>query len=214
MDNFLDVLRNDHSDFDKGILEDQVGKNPMDLFAKWLREAKEKGVSEPNAVVISTVNLDGYPQSRIVYLRELLDEGFIFYTNYTSAKGKALAANPKVGALLFWPGLERQISVLGEAEKIPSEMSDAYFQGRPRGSQLGAWASLQSETLASRQELEDRVVYYSKKYPTEVPRPAHWGGYLVKPNRFEFWQGRPSRLHDRIVFQQEKTDWKVFRLNP
>ncbi|MFA7274420.1 MAG: pyridoxamine 5'-phosphate oxidase [Crocinitomicaceae bacterium] len=214
MDNFLDVLRNDHSEFDQGRLEDQVGNNPMDLLAKWLRNATEKGVSEPNAIAISTINSDGFPQTRIVYLRELLEEGFVFYTNYLSSKGKALAVHPKMHGLLFWPGLERQISISGICEKIPSEMSDAYFKERPRGSQLGAWASHQSDVLISRKELEDRVLYYSEKFPNEVPRPPHWGGYLVKPSRFEFWQGRPSRLHDRIVFQFENENWKVFRLNP
>lgn len=214
MDDFLDVLRNDHHQFDSGKLEDHFGDNPIELMAKWLREATEKGLSEPNAIAISTIGKDQRPSSRIVYLRELLEEGFVFYTNYESNKGKAIAYHPEVHGLLFWPGLERQISISGIAEKVPSEMSDAYFNSRPRSSQLGAWASQQSEELTSRQELEERVNHFSEKYPTVVPRPEHWGGYLVKPSRIEFWQGRPSRLHDRIVFEKTDNTWKIYRLNP
>lgn len=214
MDDFLDILRNDHHQFDAGKLEDHYGNNPMDLLATWLREATEKGVSEPNAISISTLGLDEFPHARIVYLRELVEEGFIFYTNYHSAKGKAIDAHEKIHGLLFWPGLERQISISGIAEKIPTELSDAYFEARPRGSKLGAWASHQSEKLSSRDELENRVKEYDLKFPSEVPRPPHWGGYLVKAVRFEFWQGRPSRLHDRIVFEKTGDNWKIYRLNP
>ena len=214
MDDFLDVLRNDHHQFDSGKLEDHFGNNPIELLSKWLREATEKGVSEPNAISISTIGLDERPHSRIVYLRELVEEGFVFYTNYESNKGKAIAHHPAIHGLLFWPGLERQISISGFAEKVPAEMSDAYFNSRPRGSQLGAWASQQSSILNSRQELEDRVSYFSEKFPLEVPRPPHWGGYLVVPDRFEFWQGRPSRLHDRIVFEKNGNSWNIYRLNP
>ncbi len=214
MDDFLDILRNDHHQFDAGKLEDHYGNNPMDLLATWLREATEKGVSEPNAISISTLGLDEFPHARIVYLRELVEEGFIFYTNYHSAKGKAIVAHEKIHGLLFWPGLERQISISGIAEKIPAELSDAYFEARPRGSKLGAWASHQSEILSSRDELENRVKEYDLKFPNEVPRPPHWGGFLVKAVRFEFWQGRPSRLHDRIVFEKQQDTWKIYRLNP
>jgi len=214
MDDFLKILRNDHHQFDAGKLEDHFGNNPMDLLARWLREAAEKGVSEPNAIAISTIGLTGFPRTRIVYLRELLQEGFVFYTNYNSEKGKAIDANSNLHGLLFWPGLERQISITGIAEKIPSDMSDAYFEARPRGSKLGAWASNQSEKLTSRQELENRVKDFAEKFPNEVPRPPHWGGYLVRPIRFEFWQGRPSRLHDRIVFDKNNSEWTIYRLNP
>jgi pyridoxamine 5'-phosphate oxidase len=214
MDDFLDILRNDHHQFDAGKLEDHYGNNPMDLLATWLREATEKGVSEPNAISISTIGLDGFPHARIVYLRELVEEGFIFYTNYHSAKGKSIEAHEKIHGLLFWPSLERQISISGIVEKIPAALSDAYFEARPRGSKLGAWASHQSEILSSRDELEKRVQEYDLKFPNDVPRPPHWGGYLVKPLRFEFWQGRPSRLHDRIVFEKHQDSWKIYRLNP
>jgi pyridoxamine 5'-phosphate oxidase len=195
-------------------LEDHIGKEPFTLLAKWLREAIEKQVSEPNAMSISTIGLDGYPHARIVYLKELLEEGPIFYTNYASDKGKSIEANPNIHALIFWPGLERQIRIMGTAEKVPEEMSDTYFQSRPWGSKIGAWASHQSEVLASREELEARVHELAMKHPVEVPRPPHWGGYLLRPIQIEFWQGRRSRLHDRIVFELEEGSWKIYRKNP
>jgi pyridoxamine 5'-phosphate oxidase len=144
----------------------------------------------------------------------LLEEGPIFYTNYASDKGKSIEANPNIQALIFWPGLERQIRIMGTAEKVPEEMSDTYFQSRPWGSKIGAWASHQSEVLASREELEERVHELALKYPVEVPRPPHWGGYLLRPIQIEFWQGRRSRLHDRIVFELEEGSWKIYRKNP
>jgi pyridoxamine 5'-phosphate oxidase len=214
MEEFLDLLRNDHHSFDQGKLEDHIGNEPFTLLAKWLREAIEKQVSEPNAMSISTIGLDGFPHARIVYLKELLEEGPIFYTNYASDKGKSIEANPNIQALIFWPGLERQIRIMGTAEKVPEEMSDTYFQSRPWGSKIGAWASHQSEVLASREELEERVHELALKYPVEVPRPPHWGGYLLRPIQIEFWQGRRSRLHDRIVFELEEGSWKIYRKNP
>jgi len=214
MEEFLDLLRNDHHSFDQGKLEDHIGNEPFSLLAKWLREAIEKQVSEPNAMSISTIGLDGFPHSRIVYLKELLEEGPIFYTNYASDKGKAIEANPNIHALIFWPGLERQIRIMGTAERVPEELSDIYFQSRPWGSKIGAWASHQSEVLGSREELEKRVHELAMKYPTEVPRPPHWGGYLIRPIQIEFWQGRRSRLHDRIVFDLENGSWKIYRKNP
>lgn len=214
MEEFLDLLRNDHHSFDQGKLEDHIGNEPFTLLAKWLREAIEKQVSEPNAMSISTIGLDGFPHARIVYLKELLEEGPIFYTNYASDKGKSIEANPNIQALIFWPGLERQIRIMGTAEKVPEEMSDTYFQSRPWGSKIGAWASHQSEVLASREELEERVHELALKYPVEVPRPPHWGGYVLRPIQIEFWQGRRSRLHDRIVFELEEGSWKIYRKNP
>ena len=214
MEEFLDLLRNDHHSFDQGKLEDHIGNEPFTLLAKWLRESIEKQVSEPNAMSISTIGLDGFPHARIVYLKELLEEGPIFYTNYASDKGKSIEANPHIHALIFWPGLERQIRIMGTAEKVPEEMSDTYFQSRPWGSKIGAWASHQSEVLASREELEARVHELAMKYPVEVPRPPHWGGYVLRPIQIEFWQGRRSRLHDRIIFELEEGSWKIYRKNP
>ncbi|MDR0801397.1 pyridoxamine 5'-phosphate oxidase [Fluviicola sp.] len=215
MDDVLKVIRNDHHQFDQGKLEEHFGNEPFKLLSCWLREAIEKPTTEPNAMIVSTIGLDGFPRSRVVYWKELLEEGIVFYTNYLSDKGKAIEANPKIHALLYWPEMERQISISGLAEKIPAEMSDAYFESRPRGSKLGAWASHQSELLASREELEERVVAFAEKFPDVVPRPEHWGGYIIKPLNVEFWQGRLSRLHDRIVFNLKSgNSWELYRKNP
>lgn len=214
MKEYLELLKNDHHQFDQGKLEDFLGVEPMEPMALWLKEAIEKNVHEPNAISVSTIGEDGFPISRIVYLKDLMDEGLVFYTNYSSAKGKAIDRNPNVHVLIFWPELERQISIKGHAEKVPSEMSDAYFESRPWGSKIGAWASHQSEMLDSRKELEDRVHEYAEKFPDEVPRPDHWGGYLVRPLEVEFWQGRSSRLHDRIVYRKSESRWEIFRRNP
>lgn len=214
MEDFLEELRNDHSDFDLGQLEDVFGTNPFDLFNKWMKHAVDKQCPEANACVVSTVNTTGQPSGRIVYLKELSNEQFIFYTNYHSHKGKDLETNNKISLLFFWPALQQQIRIDGVAQKVDKAVSDAYFQSRPRGSQIGAWASSQSETLDSRADLEKRFHEFAEKFPNEVPRPPHWGGYAVIPQQVEFWQGRPSRLHDRIVFYKNDKNWEVKRLNP
>ena len=209
----LDHTRNDHSDFLKGELNDYLS-DPMLMFKKWYQIAHEKNCASPHAMSISTVNENGQPSSRMVYMKEILEEGFIFYTNFNSKKGVNLSKNPKISALFFWGCTEQQIRIEGEVEIIPEELSDDYFASRPRVSQIGAWASEQSSEIENRQTLEDRVAHFENKYPNTVPRPPHWGGYLIKPTYFEFWQGRLGRLHDRICYTLKAKDWIISRIAP
>lgn len=201
-------------DFLKGKLEDIETLNPMEMFSKWHEEAIENDCFEPHTVTLSTSSKDGKPAARIVYLREQDDEGFIFYTNYTSRKGIELVDNPHVALLFYWPCTERQVRIEGVVSKISEARSDEYFESRPRISKVGAWASQQSQRIEDRKTLEERVAAFDKKYPNEVPRPPHWGGLIVKPTYFEFWQGRKGRLHDRICFEGADKKWQVFRLAP
>jgi pyridoxamine 5'-phosphate oxidase len=214
MEKFLKDLRNSHKDFNQGKLEDSLGLDPFSEFTLWLKEAVDKKELEANAFSLCTVNKQKEPSSRIVYLKEIHSKKFIFYTNYFSRKGNDIVKNPFVSMLFFWPQLQRQIRIKGFCEKVSSEMSDEYFNSRPRESQLGAWASHQSEKLLDREELEGRYKEYSEKFPTTVPRPESWGGYSIDPDNFEFWQGRASRLHDRILFERDSDSWKTSRLNP
>lgn len=199
------------------LLEKNCPENPMELFQKWFINADESDtVEETNAMTVSTIGNDGYPKNRVVLLKKYTWEGFIFYTNYNSEKGKAILANNNVGISFFWPALEQQIIIKGYAEKISENISDGYFESRPDGSKLGAWASNQSEVVASRKELEDALNSFEEKFKgKEIPRPKHWGGFIVKPISIEFWQGRPNRLHDRIRYTLEKDfSWKIERLAP
>lgn len=214
MDDFLQSIRDDHHNFDKGILSDHVGKDPFAFFKQWYKEVYESKQAEPHAMSVTTVDAAHKPSSRIVYLKELTDQGFVYFTNYDSQKGQELAQNPYSCALFFWNSLERQVRIEGITVKADEAVSDAYFASRPRGSQLGAWASQQSAMLESREVLEMRIEELSKRFPDEVPRPPHWGGYVLIPELIEFWQGRPSRLHDRIVFEKMDDQWMVFRKNP
>jgi pyridoxamine 5'-phosphate oxidase len=215
MEEFLQQIRNDHHNFDKGNLSDHLGDDPISFFKTWFKEAIDEKVFEPQSMHISTVDHQQRPSARIVYLKEILNEKFIFYTNYSSQKGKDLANNNAISALFFWPSQERQIRIEGFATKIKDQISDAYFESRPRASQLGAWASYQSEKLEARKELELRVEALAKEFPNQVPRPPHWGGYEIEPTKIEFWQGRASRLHDRMVFEKNSNNtWDLFRLNP
>jgi len=204
--------------YDKNaLLIENISDNPMELFQKWYIEADEfDGIQESNAMHVSTIGLDGFPKTRVVLLKRYTWEGFIFYTNYTSEKGKAIENNPKVCLSFFWEGLERQIIIKGEAEKIAPNLSDGYFESRPTGSKLGAWASDQSKVIASREELDKKLLFFEKKFENkDIPRPPHWGGFLVRPLSIEFWQGRPNRMHDRIRFElQEDYNWKIERLEP
>ncbi|NAS12087.1 pyridoxamine 5'-phosphate oxidase [Poritiphilus flavus] len=211
-------LGNYRKSYEKSSLsEATVSDNPMELFQKWFYEAEAAGTAdEPNAMTLSTIGLDGYPKSRVVLLKKYTYEGFIFYTNYESEKGKAIAQHPNVCLSFFWPGLERQVIIKGTAEKVAANLSDGYFESRPEGSKLGALVSRQSSVIPSREYLEEQLKALEVEYAgKEIPRPEDWGGYLVRPVSMEFWQGRPNRLHDRIRFElQQDFHWKVERLAP
>lgn len=211
--NYLNEIRRDFAG--KPLNEDSVELDPLIQFGIWFEEAVNAQILDPSAMSVTTVNPIGQPSTRIVYMRGINKKGFVFYTNYNSEKGRDLAENNKVALNFFWGGLERQVRVEGEVSKISKEDSDVYFAQRPRESQIGAWASSQSEILDDRKSLEERVVYFTEKFKDiEVARPPHWGGYIVYPTRIEFWQGRPNRLHDRIVYTKSDEDWKQSRLSP
>ncbi|UOG72746.1 pyridoxamine 5'-phosphate oxidase [Hymenobacter tibetensis] len=186
-------------------------------FRVWLEEAIQAQLDEPTAMTVSTVDATGQPSARVVLLKGLPDDAaFLFYTNYDSRKGRDLAERPLAALTFFWPGLERQVRVEGRVEKAPDALSTEYFQSRPRGSQIGAWASPQSQIIGNRDELEAREHAVAADFADQnpLPRPPHWGGYLVRPHRLELWQGRPSRLHDRIVYELEGDVWRLSRLAP
>lgn len=210
---YINQLRRD---FASQVLDERnVGKDPFSLFEQWMTEAVKAEVKEPNAMVLSTVSAEAKPSSRIVLLRDFSSEGFVFFTNYKSAKGSDLNKNPHATLLFFWPELERQIRITGMIKKTSEQVSDEYFNSRPRESRIGAWTSEQSSRISSRKELEDRYVALEKEFEgKEVPRPPHWGGYLLGPDVFEYWQGRPSRLHDRLLFEKNDGHWDVVRLAP
>lgn len=207
-------LRTDYASFE--LDESHVDRHPFRQFEKWMRHAIDAKVEEPNAMTLATSGKSGVPDARVVLLRDLDRKGFVFFTNYTSRKGKELSSNKRVCLNFFWPELQRQVRILGRVEKVSAKASDAYFNSRPRQSQIGAWASLQSEVMTSRSELEERFVLFEKKFKgRKVPRPSFWGGYRVVPEHMEFWQGRPSRLHDRIAYDRSKVGrWKHVRLYP
>ncbi|EAR01891.1 pyridoxamine 5'-phosphate oxidase [Maribacter sp. HTCC2170] len=199
------------------LTEGAISDNPMELFQKWFYEVeKSNTVDETNTMTISTIGLDGYPKNRVVLLKKYTYEGFIFYTNYESEKGKAIDVNSNVCLSFFWHSMERQVIIKGTAEKISKNLSDGYFESRPDGSKLGAIVSDQSEVIASRKVLEEKLKTLEDKFRgKEIPRPEYWGGYLVRPVSIEFWQGRPNRLHDRIRYSLQKDyDWKIERLAP
>lgn len=199
------------------LTEEHLSDNPMQLFQSWFYDVEAtEGIEEPNAMTVATTGLDGFPKSRVVLLKKYTFEGFIFYSNYESEKGLAIAKDPRVCLSFFWPVLERQIIIKGKAEKIADNLSDGYFESRPDGSKLGAIVSAQSQVIPSREFLEEALKSLEKEYQgKEIPRPGNWGGYLVRPSCMEFWQGRPNRLHDRIRYSLEKDySWTIERLAP
>jgi len=211
-------LGNYRKSYEKEALEEsKISGNPMQQFQTWFFEVEaSETVDEANAMSISSVGLDGFPKTRIVLLKKYYEEGFVFYTNYDSEKGRAISAHPQVCLSFFWPSMERQVIIKGLAEKLPPAVSDNYFDSRPLGSRLGAMVSPQSEVIDSRSVLEDSLkALEAQVVDGQVKRPDHWGGYLVRPKSIEFWQGRPNRLHDRIRYTlEEDLNWKVERLAP
>lgn len=190
--------------------------DPFAQFEKWWKEALDAGVDEVNAMTLATASADGMPDARIVLLKGFDAKGFTFFTNYDSAKGGQLLENPRASLVFFWKELERQVRISGLVVMVSGEESDAYFNSRPEGSRIGAWASPQSQSIESREWLEDNEKKMREQFPDGmISRPPHWGGYRVRPTRVEFWQGRPSRLHDRILYSlQTKGDWQIQRLAP
>lgn len=213
---------NDLSDYRKSyekseLLESQIPEDPINLFNRWFHEVEDfGGVDEVNAMTVSTIGLDGFPKARVVLLKKFNEEGFIFYTNYNSEKGKAILNNPNICLSFFWHSMERQVIIKGKAEKTPSQISDNYFASRPDGSKLGAIVSPQSQVVPSREFLAEKLNELEQQFDgKEILRPENWGGFLVRPVSVEFWQGRPNRLHDRIRYTlEEDYSWRMERLAP
>lgn len=213
----MEDLSNYRKSYEKSeLIENNLPEDPMNLFQKWFYEVDSTTSDEANAMTVSTIGLDGFPKARVVLLKRFNEEGFIFYTNYQSEKGKAIAANPHICLSFFWQAHERQVIIKGVAEKIAENLSDGYFESRPDGSKLGAIVSNQSEVIESRAFLETKLKVLEQEFQNkEIPRPSYWGGFIVKPVSVEFWQGRPNRLHDRIRYQiQDDFTWKMDRLAP
>jgi pyridoxamine 5'-phosphate oxidase len=194
--------------------EAMAGDDPLKFFATWFAEAETAEIEEVNAMVLATADTDGRPHARIVLLKGLDDKGFVFFTNYNSAKGHEITANPCAALVFFWKELERQVRIEGRMEKVTAAESDAYFQSRPADSRLGAWASDQSSPIEDRQVLEENYNKYKQQFGDNIPRPEHWGGYRLIPQSIEFWQGRSNRMHDRILFTRESGNWLKKRLAP
>lgn len=214
----MNDLSNYRKSYEKNeLLETNVPEDPINLFNKWFHEMEDfGGTEEVNAMTVSTIGIDGFPKARVVLLKKFTEEGFIFYTNYDSEKGKAIADNPNICLSFFWHSMERQVIIKGIAKKVDASVSNNYFDSRPEGSKLGAIVSNQSQVVPSRNFLEDNLSQLEQEYQNKsIIRPENWGGYIVEPTVVEFWQGRPNRLHDRIRYSsQENYDWKIERLAP
>ncbi len=211
--NYLNTIRRDFSS--KPLDEHSVKDNPLEQYGLWFEDAIGCQVPDPYAACLSTVDKQGTPSSRMIYIRDITEDGFVFYTNYKSKKADNLSVNVNAALNVYWVELERQIRIQGKIQKVDSKTSDTYFNNRPRESQLGAWASEQSKTLSTRQDLMDNFNHFEKKFKgKEVPRPPHWGGYQLLVEKIEFWQGRPNRLHDRILYVKEADQWRRSRLSP
>jgi pyridoxamine 5'-phosphate oxidase len=211
------TLRDLRVSYELDSLDDHtIPADPFLLFQDWLQDALHHQLPEPNAMTLATIGLDHAPTSRIVLLKGLDDRGFHFYTNYSSRKGREIDANPRASICFLWTERQRQVTARGVIWKLPEEEADSYFASRPRAHQIGAWASQQSELLPSRQHLENQAAQLEARYPegSPIPRPPHWGGYALLPDEIEFWQGRPSRLHDRIRYLREGNHWGHMRINP
>ncbi len=196
--------------------ENDAALHPFRQFSKWWKEAVESSIDEVNAMTLATADKTGVPSARIVLLKDYDERGFVFFTNYLSRKGREIDENPQVTLLFFWKELERQVRIEGSITKVEEKESDEYFYSRPLGSRIGAWSSPQSQVISDRSVIENNVQQYEQQFAGEtvIPRPPHWGGYRVTPAYIEFWQGRESRLHDRIAYQLEGTDWTIKRLAP
>ena len=210
------MLRDIRTDYNKYVLEEEnISKNPFDQLKIWLDDALQANLPDPTAMVLSTIDQDGNPESRVVLLKELNSRGLVFFTNYNSKKGKQIGMNNRVSVVFFWPELERQVRIKGKAQKVSDKESEIYYQSRPVDSRLGAWASPQSQIIENRDVLNSNYKFYQEHFKgREIEKPPHWGGYLIRPEYFEFWQGRSNRLHDRLEFSFTDGEWKIRRLAP
>ncbi len=211
--NYINTIRRDFAN--RSLTESDVASDPFEQFATWMEEAVNSQILDPYAMCVSTVGKNLRPSSRIVYLRDVAEDGFIFYTNYDSHKATDMATHPFAALNFHWGELERQVRIEGHVKKVSEAQSNTYWASRPRESQISAWMSEQSQVVDSRQTLESRKSEIVNRFNgNEIPRPAHWGGYVLIPERIEFWQGRPNRLHDRLVYIRQVEGWQVVRLNP
>jgi pyridoxamine 5'-phosphate oxidase len=204
-------LRTDYQKSELNVKD--LTEEPVTLFQQWLSQAITYS-NDANAFVLSTVNSNGVPSSRVLLLRDATEKGFSFFTNYSSRKSQEIEVNPNVCMNFFWPEMERQVRINGSISRLSEQESDDYFNSRPYESRIGAWCSPQSQVIESREVLENKIQELKKKYPNEVPRPENWGGYTIVPNEIEFWQGRASRLHDRFLYKKEGENWTINRLAP